>query len=214
VRALAASLDDPELSEADRLVAARLLVRYHGETGLSIVVNELEGQRLAGETSMWYQVTHHPVASWEEGPTEPKIIGGVLIVIGSAGTVCLKVDACAAYVDKLVAVARNPAAQTVAGQGSTAATRSTGAISQAQLSAAQASNYAGYVSKLPVKAEAATIYRLADGAVEFSARVPGNVPGSYAVYTKLVDAGGRTIGYWKETILPGGAIGSVKDKFL
>jgi RHS repeat-associated protein len=36
---LYASLRDPETSEADRLVAARLLVRYYGQTGLEIVQN-------------------------------------------------------------------------------------------------------------------------------------------------------------------------------
>jgi hypothetical protein len=72
---LYASLRDPETSEADRLVAARLLVRYYGQTGLEIVQNWFEGQRLAEEASTWSQVLSHPSESWAEGlPLVPSAV--------------------------------------------------------------------------------------------------------------------------------------------
>ena len=64
-----------------------------------------------------------------------------------------------------------------------------------------------------MKAETPTITRLADGSVEFSAKVPGEVPGSSATYTKTVDAAGNTIGYVKTTLGPDGSVIIVKDKF-
>jgi hypothetical protein len=51
-----------------------------------------------------------------------------------------------------------------------------------------------------------------NGEVQFEARVPGKVPGSYANYTKTVDASGKTVGYTKTTVVPDGSIAHVKDK--
>jgi hypothetical protein len=93
--ALYASLRNPEISDATRYVAARLLVRYYGQTGLEIVENSFEGQRLAEEASTWYQVTHHAYSSWQAGPDAPKYIGGAMVVI-SLGTIACVAGGCAA----------------------------------------------------------------------------------------------------------------------
>jgi len=82
-----------------------------------------------------------------------------------------------------------------------------------ELSGRQASNYARYVKKLPSGAQDPVITRGADGAVQFSADVPGRVPGSYATYTKIVDSGGTTTDYFKTTVAPDGSIVHVKIKF-
>jgi len=74
------------------------------------------------------------------------------------------------------------------------------------------SNLNRFVSKVPSGAGDATITRLPDGSVQFSADVPGKVPGSYATYTKVVDSSGDTIGYTKTTVTPDGSIAQVKDK--
>ncbi len=81
------------------------------------------------------------------------------------------------------------------------------------LNPAQLSNYNRYVTKLPSKAGTPNIAQLEDGSVEFSSEVPGNVPGSYAEYTKTVNAAGNTTGYIKTTVAPDGSVISVKDKF-
>lgn len=69
-----------------------------------------------------------------------------------------------------------------------------------------------YEKKLPAEAELTAITRGADGAVQFEARVPGRVPGSYSNYTKTVDSAGNTIGYTKTTVVPDGSVAHVKDK--
>jgi RHS repeat-associated protein len=93
------------------------------------------------------------------------------------------------------------------------ATEAGSAITEADLTSEQASNFGRYASKLPVKAEPPSIAQLGNGSVEFSARVPGEVPGSYATYTKTVDVAGNTVGYVKTTVGPDGSVISVKDKF-
>jgi hypothetical protein len=87
------------------------------------------------------------------------------------------------------------------------------AIDSSELSAGQASNYARYVKKLPSGAQDPVITRGADGSVQFSADVPGRVPGSYAKYTKIVDSSGTTTDYYKTTVAPDGSIVHVKIKF-
>ena len=49
--------------------------------------------------------------------------------------------------------------------------------------------------------------------VIFTSTVPGNVPGSYAVYQKIVDALGITTDYVKTTVDNLGNVVSVKIKF-
>lgn len=76
------------------------------------------------------------------------------------------------------------------------------------------SNYNRFVKNLPAAAETPTIRNLADGAVEFSAKVPAtNIPGSYATYTKFVSSDGITTSFIKTTIAPDGSVVSVKVKF-
>ena len=87
------------------------------------------------------------------------------------------------------------------------------ALDASELSAGQASNYARYAKKLPSGARDPVITRGANGSVQFSADVPGRVPGSYATYTKIVDSGGTTTDYYKTTVAPDGSIVHVKIKF-
>lgn len=70
-----------------------------------------------------------------------------------------------------------------------------------------------YAKKLPSGAESTIITRGADGVIRMRTEVPGRVPGSYAVYEKVMDASGKTIGYTKTTILPDGRVLHTKDKF-
>ncbi len=88
-----------------------------------------------------------------------------------------------------------------------------GALDASELSAGQASNYARYAKKLPSGAQDPVITRGANGSVQFSADVPGRVPGSYATYTKVVDSSGTTTDYYKTTVAPDGSIVHVKIKF-
>jgi hypothetical protein len=85
-------------------------------------------------------------------------------------------------------------------------------LTRADLTPEQAANLNRYTKKLPSAAEEPTIARLPDGSVQFQTRVPGRVPGSYALYTKAIDSAGNTISYTKTTILPDGSVAHVKDK--
>ncbi len=82
------------------------------------------------------------------------------------------------------------------------------------LSGGALSNYNRFVKNLPAAAETPTITKLADGALEFSAKVPAaNIPGSYATYTKIVGPDGVTTSFIKTTIAPDGSIVHVKVKY-
>jgi hypothetical protein len=69
-----------------------------------------------------------------------------------------------------------------------------------------------FMKKSPGAAEIPEIARLPEGAVEFSYKVPGRVPGSYAVYFKRVDLQGVTKLAYKTTFGPDGKIIHVKIK--
>ncbi|MFE9341388.1 RHS repeat-associated core domain-containing protein, partial [Streptomyces sp. NPDC007063] len=69
-----------------------------------------------------------------------------------------------------------------------------------------------FMRKSPGAAEVPQIIRLPEGAAEFSYKVPGRVPGSYAVYRKRVDAEGATEMAYKTTFLPDGSIAHIKFK--
>ncbi len=76
------------------------------------------------------------------------------------------------------------------------------------------SNYNRFIKNLPAAAETLTITNLADGALEFSAKVPAsNIPGSYATCTKVVGSDGVTTSFIKTTIAPDGSVVSVKVKY-
>ena len=87
-----------------------------------------------------------------------------------------------------------------------------GILGRGDLTPEQLKNLNRYEKKLPAGAESTVITRGANGAVQFEAKVPGRVPGSYANYMKTVDLAGNTIGYTKTTIVPDGSVAHVKDK--
>jgi hypothetical protein len=64
----------------------------------------------------------------------------------------------------------------------------------------------------PGDAEIPEIIRLPEGGAEFSYKVPGRVPGSFAIYRKRVDAEGVTELAYKTTWLPEGTIAHIKFK--
>ncbi|MDB1088173.1 polymorphic toxin-type HINT domain-containing protein [Streptomyces sp. ACA25] len=80
------------------------------------------------------------------------------------------------------------------------------------LSPALRKNLTGFMKKSPGDAEIPQIIRLRGGGAEFSYKVPGRVPGSYAVYRKRVDAEGVTELAYKTTFLPDGRIAHIKFK--
>ena len=85
-------------------------------------------------------------------------------------------------------------------------------ISAGDLNASQARNLTRFEKK--VSGSTGTfIYRLPNGSVQFSGKVNGNVPGSYATYVKVVDSAGRTQTVYKETIGPNGEFIHRKVKF-
>ncbi|WP_167347482.1 RHS repeat-associated core domain-containing protein [Microbacterium hydrocarbonoxydans] len=110
-------------------------------------------------------------------------------------------------------------AGTVAGVGSKSGSALGGAqvgttLSRSQLNPTQLADLNRYTKRLPKGAGETTITQGADGTLKFSAVVPGIVPGSSAIYTKVVDASGKTIGYFKTTVTPDGSIAHIKDKFV
>lgn len=88
------------------------------------------------------------------------------------------------------------------------------ALSRDDLHPDQLTNLVRYLRKMPAGTDDTVITRGAGDVVQFSTRVPGRVPGSYATYTKVVDSSGITIGYTKTTVAPDGTVVHVKDKML
>ncbi|MFI0817157.1 DUF6531 domain-containing protein [Streptomyces sp. NPDC021098] len=80
------------------------------------------------------------------------------------------------------------------------------------LNEAQLKNLKRFVKGAPAGAEIPTVKKSSDGSAEFNYKVPGIVPGSYAVYTKVVDVGGETIDAYKTTWDPDGNVVHVKPK--
>lgn len=80
------------------------------------------------------------------------------------------------------------------------------------LSPALRKNLTSFMKKSPGDAEVPQIIRLPEGGAEFSYKVPGRVPGSYAVYRKRVGAEGATELAYKTTFLPDGTIAHIKFK--
>lgn len=71
---------------------------------------------------------------------------------------------------------------------------------------------ADVVSKDPGDVEIPQIVRLPGGGAEFSYKVPGRVPGPYAMYRKRVNHEGGTELAYKTTFLPDGSIARIKFK--
>ncbi|WP_448100993.1 RHS repeat-associated core domain-containing protein [Luteibacter jiangsuensis] len=80
-----------------------------------------------------------------------------------------------------------------------------------QLSAGQGSNLRRFESKLPAGNTGTFVDKLGKDVV-FTSTVPGKVPGSSAVYQKVVNPSGTTTGYLKTTFAPDGDVIHVKDK--
>jgi RHS repeat-associated protein len=81
------------------------------------------------------------------------------------------------------------------------------------LTVEQAANLARFANKLPAATGEIAVDTLGEDSLIFSSTVPGNVPGSYAVYQKIVDALGITTDYVKTTVDNLGNLVSVKVKF-
>ncbi len=86
-------------------------------------------------------------------------------------------------------------------------------IAKSDLTPAQLAKLTRFEKKLPKAAGEATVRDLPGGGKIFQAEVPGQVPGSKAIYEKQVDAFGNTISYTKTTVAPDGSIVHVKQKF-
>ena len=87
-------------------------------------------------------------------------------------------------------------------------------VGRADLNPAQLSSLFRYTKKLPTGAEPTLVTRGADGAIHLSTKVPGRVPGSYAIYEKVMDASGTTTAYTKTSVAPDGSIIHIKDKLV
>jgi RHS repeat-associated protein len=86
------------------------------------------------------------------------------------------------------------------------------AVGVDDLSPALRKSLTGFMKKSPGDAEIPEIIRLPEGGAEFSYKVPGRVPGSFAIYRKRVDAEGGTELAYKTTWLPDGTIAHIKFK--
>jgi hypothetical protein len=75
------------------------------------------------------------------------------------------------------------------------------------------SNLKRFAKKIPANSKTTIeIFDMGDGTYKFAATSVGKVPGSKAIYEKLVDASGKTISYIKTTIAPDGTIVHIKNK--
>ncbi|UFP96417.1 RHS repeat-associated core domain-containing protein [Gloeobacter morelensis] len=78
----------------------------------------------------------------------------------------------------------------------------------------QAKNLGRFNKSLPRNAGATKIYNLPNGGKAFQATSPArNIPGSYAIYEKQIDAIGRTLNYTITTIAPNGSVVKIATKF-
>lgn len=74
-------------------------------------------------------------------------------------------------------------------------------------------NFKRFVKKIPANSKSnVTSQALKNGTHKFSATSPGKVPGSKAVYEKIVSAEGNTISMTKTTYAPNGSIIHIKPK--
>jgi hypothetical protein len=80
------------------------------------------------------------------------------------------------------------------------------------LTPAQDANLGRFKDSLPNGAGPVSFHELPNGGVAFQSTVPGQVPGSYAIYEKQVDAEGVTVQFTKTTVDPHGRIVHTKDK--
>jgi hypothetical protein len=85
-------------------------------------------------------------------------------------------------------------------------------VDRADLNPAQLANLSRHTTRMPARAELTAVTRGADGTIILTTRVPGRVPGSSAIYEKVVDASGTTIDVTKTTFAPDGTIVHIKNK--
>ncbi|WP_049782117.1 peptidoglycan-binding protein [Micavibrio aeruginosavorus] len=82
-----------------------------------------------------------------------------------------------------------------------------------RVNAPQGKNLARFIGKIPSNSKGSVkITKLPGGNVKFTAVSQGRVPGSKAVYEKVVDPSGKTIQYTKTTYVNGNKILHIKDK--
>lgn len=82
-----------------------------------------------------------------------------------------------------------------------------------QLTTLQSENLARFLKKIPANSRSRVkISKLPNGNIKFTATSPGKVPGSKAIYEKIVDSNGKTIGYSKTTYDQFDNIVHIKDK--
>jgi hypothetical protein len=82
-----------------------------------------------------------------------------------------------------------------------------------KMNAQQSENLARFLKKIPANSRNnVKISKLPNGNIKFTATSPGRVPGSKAIYEKIVDSQGRTIGYTKTTYDQYGNVVHIKDK--
>ncbi|HSY51992.1 MAG TPA: hypothetical protein VLC46_24530 [Thermoanaerobaculia bacterium] len=71
-----------------------------------------------------------------------------------------------------------------------------------------------FFKKAPKGSENFRVEKQADGTTKYSYDTPGKVPGSKAVYEKLVDKSGNAVAVTKTTVSPQGEVVHVKDKLV
>lgn len=82
-----------------------------------------------------------------------------------------------------------------------------------RLNASQTENFARFLKKIPANSRnSVKISKLPNGHTKFTATSPGKVRGSKAIYEKIVDSQGRTVGYTKTTYDQFGNRVHIKDK--
>jgi hypothetical protein len=82
-----------------------------------------------------------------------------------------------------------------------------------KLTEQQEASFARFKKKLPKGAKEPTVEALDNGGAVFRSEVPGRVPGSKAIYEKIVDTNGTTTGYFKYTYGPDGNLIHMKQKY-
>ncbi len=141
------------------------------------------------------------------------IVAGTAVAVGTGAGVAMAATGTAAGTGVTVL----GLSEAGAGVGAAAAANpeKTGQVLQgaSQLPQKVLENFKRFANKVPQNARSnAGLDTTANGGYRFTATSAGNVPGSRAVYQKIVDAGGKTIGYLKTTIDPNGNIVHVKNK--
>jgi len=79
------------------------------------------------------------------------------------------------------------------------------------MTAGQLANLARFEKSLPAGNTGVAVDSLGSG-VAMTASVPGKVPGSQAIYQKVMDSMGKTMSYLKTTKDPAGQVVHIKDK--